>query len=34
MKAMPGGGLSDYESLKEGKYATAWAENIWRDSLR
>jgi NADPH-dependent 2,4-dienoyl-CoA reductase/sulfur reductase-like enzyme len=34
MKAMPGGGLSDYESLKEGKYAAAWAENIWQDSLR
>jgi NADPH-dependent 2,4-dienoyl-CoA reductase/sulfur reductase-like enzyme len=34
MKAMPGGGLSDNESLKEGKYAAAWAENIWQDSLR
>jgi NADPH-dependent 2,4-dienoyl-CoA reductase/sulfur reductase-like enzyme len=34
MKAMPGGGLSNYESLKEGKYAAAWAENIWQDSLR
>ena len=34
MKAMPGGGISEHESLKEGEYARAWAENIWQDSLR
>ncbi len=34
MKAMPGGGVSEHESLKEGEYARAWAENIWQDSLR
>ncbi len=34
MKAMPGGGLSEHESIKEGEYAKAWAENIWQDSLR
>lgn len=34
MKAMPGGGVSEHESLKEGEYAHAWAQNIWNDALR
>lgn len=33
MKAMPGGGVSEIETELEGNYASAWAENIWQDTL-
>jgi sulfide dehydrogenase [flavocytochrome c] flavoprotein chain len=34
MKAVPGaGGLSAVASAQEARYAQAWADNIWADSL-
>lgn len=34
MVAMPGGGVSAVASVQEGRYAEAWARNIWADMLR
>jgi sulfide dehydrogenase [flavocytochrome c] flavoprotein subunit len=34
MIAMPGGGVSAQASILEGRYANAWASNIWHDILK
>ncbi len=34
MTAMPGGGVSASASEQEGRFADAWAHNIWSDMLR
>ena len=34
MIAMPGSGVSDKSSVLEGRYADAWANNIWADTLK
>jgi hypothetical protein len=34
MNAMPGGGATAIATEMDGRFANAWAQNIWSDILR